>query len=64
MAHSLPYLLGVETHIIGITHVMQLAVAAVFLLSEVASRRCGFVSIEHIHPAAFQEDINPDRWDG
>lgn len=53
-----------ETHIIGITHVIQLAVAAVFLLSEVASRRCGFVSIEHIHPAAFQEDINPDRWDG
>ncbi len=35
-----------ETHIIGITHVTQLAVAAVFLLSEVASRRCGFVSIE------------------
>ena len=54
-----------ETHIIGITHVIQLAVAAVFLLSEVASRRCGFVSIEpYIHPAAFQEDINPDRWDG
>ena len=53
-----------ETHISDIIHVTQLAVAAVFLLSEVASRRCGFVSTEHIHPAAFQEDINPDRWNG
>jgi hypothetical protein len=35
-----------ETHIIGITHVIQLAVAAIFSLSELASRRCGFVSIE------------------
>jgi len=35
-----------ETHIADITHVIQLAVATVFLLSEVASRRCGLVSIE------------------
>jgi len=41
-----------EIHIIGKTHVTQLAVAAVFLPYQI------------YHPAAFQEDINPDRWDG
>jgi hypothetical protein len=49
MAQSLPYLLGVETHIIGITHVIQLAVAAVFLLSEVGRHAAaGLVSIEDL----------------
>ena len=38
-----------ETHIIGITHVIQLAVAAVFLLSEVGRHAvAGLVSIEDL----------------
>jgi len=49
-----------ETHIIGITHVIQLAVATVFLLSEVASRRCGFVSIERFRRNYDSRDLLND----
>jgi hypothetical protein len=36
-----------ETHVTDIIHVIQLAVAPLLLLSEVASRRWGFVAIQH-----------------
>jgi hypothetical protein len=48
-----------ETFITDITYAIQLAVAAVFLLSAVASHRCGCVRLKTFSHAAFQEDVNP-----